>query len=111
MTRNNTGKGRVSITLPSSMKRRVSELAREDGVSESAWMAAAVIEKIGGLSAAASFQKRGARGSAKRGLSILRRAGTQPPRPGDERGWRRRHHLTLAPHQPVRPWTWRSFRI
>jgi hypothetical protein len=60
-------------------------LAREDGVSESAWMAAAVVEKIGSLSTAAFFQKRGARGSARRGLSILRRAGTQPPRPGDKR--------------------------
>ena len=85
MTATNKGKGRVSITLPISIKRRVSELAREDGVSESAWMAAAVVEKIGSLSAASFFQKRGARGSARRGLSILRRAGTQPPRPGDER--------------------------
>jgi hypothetical protein len=86
MSTTNKGKGRVSITLPISIKRRVSELAREDGVSESAWMAAAVVEKIGNLSAAAFFEKRGARGSGKRGLSILRRAGTQPPRPGDERG-------------------------
>jgi hypothetical protein len=85
MTATNKGKGRVSITLPISIKRRVSELAREDGVSESAWMAAAVVEKIGSLSAAAFFQERGARGNAKRGLSILRRSGTQPPRPGDER--------------------------
>jgi hypothetical protein len=86
MTATNKGKGRVSITLPISIKKRVSELAREDGVSESAWMAAAVVEKIGSLSAASFFQKRGARSNAKRGLSILRRAGTQPPRPGDERG-------------------------
>lgn len=86
MTATNKGKGRVSITLPISIKRRVSELAREDGVSESAWMAAAVVEKIGSLSAVAFFQERGARSNAKRGLSILRRAGTQPPRPSDERG-------------------------
>ncbi len=86
MTATNKGKGRVSITLPISIKRRVSELAREDGVSESAWMAAAVVEKIGSLAAAAFLAKRGARGGAKRGLAILRRAGTQPPRPGDERG-------------------------
>lgn len=85
MTATNKGNGRVSITLPISIKRRVSELEREDGVSESAWMAAAVVEKIGNLSAAAFFQERGAPGSAKRGLSTLRRAGTQPPRPGDER--------------------------
>jgi len=86
MSATNKGKGRVSITLPISIKRRVSELAREDGVSESAWMAAAVAEKLGSLSAAAFFEKRGARASARRGLSILRRAGTQPPRSGDERG-------------------------
>ena len=42
--------------------------------------------KIGSLSAADFLRNRGARGSAKRGLSVLRRAGTQPPRPGDERG-------------------------
>jgi hypothetical protein len=85
MTAINKGKGRVSITLPVSIRRKVSELAREDGVSESAWMAAAVVEKIGSLSAAAFFHKRAGRGSAKRGLAVLRRAGTQPPRPGDER--------------------------
>ena len=86
MSATSKGKGRVSITLPISIKRRVSELAREDGVSESAWMAAAVVEKIGSLSAATFFQKRGTRGSARHGLAVLRRAGTQPPRTGDQRG-------------------------
>ena len=61
MTSTNKRKGRVSITLPISIKRRVSELAREDGVSESAWKAAAVAEKIGSPSAVDFFQKRGAR--------------------------------------------------
>jgi hypothetical protein len=79
------GKGRVSITLPFSIKKKVSELARADGVSDSAWMAAAVAEKIGSIAAAEFFEKRAAGGSARRGLSILRRAGTQPPRSGDER--------------------------
>ncbi|MGD9881883.1 MAG: putative toxin-antitoxin system toxin component, PIN family, partial [Reyranella sp.] len=60
--------------------------ARHFAPAESAWMAAAVVEKIGSLSAAAFFQERGELSNAKRGLSILRRAGTQPPRPGDERG-------------------------
>lgn len=85
MTAMSKGKGRVSITLPVSIKKKVSELARVDGVSDSAWMAAAVAEKIGSLSAADFFEKRAKGGSAKRGSSILRRTGTQPPRSGDER--------------------------
>jgi hypothetical protein len=84
MTATGKGKGRVSITLPVSLKKKVSELARIDGVSDSAWMAAAVAEKIGSLSAADFFAKRAKGGSGRRGLSILRRAGTQPPRAGDE---------------------------
>ncbi len=85
MTASNKGKGRVSITLPISIKKKVSQLAREDGVSDSAWMAIAVAEKIGSLAAADFFKMRGESGSAKRGLSLLRRAGTQPIRTGDER--------------------------
>src|SRR5262245_60206597 len=54
MTAINKAKGRV-LTLPASIKKKVSELAREDGVSESAWMAAAAVEKIGSLSAADFF--------------------------------------------------------
>jgi predicted transcriptional regulator len=78
-------KGRVSITLPLSIKNKVSEMARADGVSDSAWMASAVAEKIGSVSAAAFFESRARGGSAKRGLALLKRAGTQPPRRGDER--------------------------
>ena len=85
MTAASKGKGRVSITLPVSIKNKVSELARADGVSDSAWMAAAVAEKIGSLSAVEFFRKRAEGGNWERGLKILRGAGTQPPRPGDER--------------------------
>lgn len=85
MTASDKGKGRVSITLPLSIKKKVSQLAREDGVSDSAWMAVAVAEKIGSLGAADFFKMRGAGGGVKRGLSLLRRSGTQPVRSGDER--------------------------
>jgi len=86
MTVMRKSKGRVSIMLPASIKKRVSELARNDGVSDSAWIASAVSERIGALSAV-DFSKERASGSggANRALAILRRAGSQPPRPGDAR--------------------------
>ena len=76
--------GNFPLRLPASIKRAAEELARRDGVSLNQFVATAVAEKVSALSTADYFARRAARADRAKFDAIMARAGTLPPREGDE---------------------------
>lgn len=76
--------GRYALRLPDSTKKAAERLAGQDGVSLNQFIAMAVAEKVAAIETAEEFFRRRAARSSGRGRELLDRAGTEPPRPGDE---------------------------
>ena len=76
--------GRYALRLPDSTKKAAERLASEDGVSLNQFIATAVAEKVAAIETAEAFLRRRAGQATGRGRKLLDRAGTEPPRPGDE---------------------------
>jgi hypothetical protein len=72
------------LRLPTSIKAAASELARREGISLNQFIASAVAEKVSALTTADYFAARAARADRARFDAVMARAGTLPPRPGDE---------------------------
>ena len=74
-----------ALRLPTSLKKAVEELAREDGTTLNQFIVSAVAEKLSALKTADYFTGRAARADVEAALRILNRPAGEAPRPGDER--------------------------
>jgi hypothetical protein len=64
-------KARVSLNLPHSLKRAAEEFAEKDGVSLNQFIALALAEKVGTISAAEFFAERGRDGDVDWAVGFL----------------------------------------
>lgn len=64
-------KARVSLNLPQSLKKAAEEFAEKDGVSLNQFIALALAEKVGNVSAAEFFAERGEGADAERAVAWL----------------------------------------
>lgn len=72
-----------ALRLPSSLKREVEKVARDDGTSLNQFIVTAVAEKLATLRTSDFFAERKARGDVAKALEIMNRAGGEPPSDGD----------------------------
>ena len=72
------------LRLPRSLKEAVEKISAEDGTSINQFVATAVAEKVGALRAATFFAERRARADWDAFDRLMRRAGGEVPREGDE---------------------------
>lgn len=84
-----TGTSNYALRLPTSLKRELERLAREDRTSLNQFIVTAAAEKLATLKTADYFAERIARADVDAAREILRRPGGEPPRVGDEipSGW------------------------
>ena len=73
-----------ALRLPTSLKKAVEAVAREDGTTLNQFIVCAVAEKLSALKTADYFLERAARGEIAEAIRILSRPGGESPRPGDE---------------------------
>ena len=73
-----------ALRLPTSLKRAVEEVAREDGTTLNQFIVSAVAEKLAALKTADYFAKRAARADFAVFDRLMRRRGGEAPRPDDE---------------------------
>ena len=73
-----------ALRLPTSLKKAVETVAREDGTTLNQFIVSAVAEKLSALKTADYFAERTARGEIDAALRILGRPGGEAPRSGDE---------------------------
>lgn len=73
-----------ALRLPTSLKREVEKVARDDGTSLNQFIVSAVAEKLATLRTADFFAERTARADVAKALEIMNRVGNEPPREGDE---------------------------
>ena len=88
------------LRLQTSLLEEARELAAEEGASVNQFINTAVAEKIASLRAWRQLRQRAARGNLTKALEILKRAGSEPPRPGDELETAVREEA--APYRPAR---------
>jgi hypothetical protein len=72
------------LRLQTSLLKEMRRLAVEEGTSVNQLINTAVAEKIAALRTLQYLRDRAARGNVAEALAILERAGSEPPRPGDE---------------------------
>ena len=72
-----------ALRLPTSLKRAVEEVAREDGTTLNQFIVSAVAEKLAALKTADYFAKRAARADFAVFDRLMRRRGGEAPRPDD----------------------------
>ena len=73
-----------ALRLPTSLKRAVEEVAREDGTTLNQFIVSAVAEKLAALKTADYFAKRAARADFAVFDRLMRRRGGEVPRSDDE---------------------------
>lgn len=73
------------LRLPKSVKAAAEKLAREEGISMNQFVATAVAEKLAAMQTASFFAERRQRADLAAFRKLLKRAGGEPPREGDER--------------------------
>jgi hypothetical protein len=72
------------LRLASSVQKEARKTAESEGISLNQLINLAVAEKISVLRTEDFFRERGARANVKKARKILKRAGTEAPREGDE---------------------------
>jgi hypothetical protein len=72
------------LRLPASMRGRVEELAKLEGVSINQYIAMALAEKLGAVAERQFFAERRRNADFEALRRTLNREGGEPPRPGDE---------------------------
>jgi hypothetical protein len=73
-----------ALRLPTSLKRAVEEVAREDGTTLNQFIVSAVAEKLAVLKTADYFARRATRADFAGSDRLMRRRGGEAPRPEDE---------------------------
>jgi hypothetical protein len=74
-----------ALRLPTSLKRELEKVARDDGTSLNQLIVTAVAEKLSALRTADFFEERRARADIGAALEVMNRAGRgETPRDGDE---------------------------
>jgi hypothetical protein len=73
-----------ALRLPASLKKAITELAKEDGISVNQFITIAAAEKLSAIRTADFFAERAARADMEAFRKLLNRTGGEPPRPGDE---------------------------
>ena len=78
-----------ALRIPPSLMEEVKDLAKQDDTSVNQFIVLAVAERVGALKARAYFVERAARAVPGDFARILAKAGSEPPREGDElpEGW------------------------
>lgn len=81
-----------ALRLPTSLKRAVEEVAREDGTTLNQFIVSAVAEKLAALRTADYSAKRAARADFAAFDRFMRKRGGEAPRPDDEipKGYRKK---------------------
>lgn len=74
----------LSLRLPESLHRKLSELAEREGISMNQLISAAVGEKLAALMTEEYLQERGRRASAAKFDAVLAKIPEAPPMQGDE---------------------------
>ena len=72
------------LRLASSLQEEARRTAEREGISLNQLINLAVAEKISALRTEEFFSERGAHANVKKARKILKRAGKEPPREGDE---------------------------
>lgn len=72
------------LRLAASLQEEARKTAKREGISLNQLINLAVAEKISALRTEEFFRERAAHGSVARARKILKRAGKEPPREGDE---------------------------
>jgi hypothetical protein len=73
-----------ALRLPTSLKRELEKVAREDGTSLNQLIVTAVAEKLSALRTADFFEERRARADVGAALEVMTRERGEAPREGDE---------------------------
>jgi hypothetical protein len=73
-----------ALRLPTSLKRELEKVAREDGTSLNQLIVTAVAEKLSALRTADFFEERRARADLGAALEVMNRDRGEEPRNGDE---------------------------
>lgn len=81
--------GNYALRLPPSVMEELKQRAEEEKISANQFIVLAVVEKLTALRTRDYFTRRAARATPDEFERILAKAGTEPPRPGDElpEGW------------------------
>jgi predicted transcriptional regulator len=74
----------LSLRLPESIHRKLSEVAEREGVSMNQLISSAVAEKLAALMTEEYLHERGRRGSAEKFAAVLAKIPAAPPVTGDE---------------------------
>jgi hypothetical protein len=85
-----------ALRLPASLLDEVKRLARGEGTTVNQFISMAVAEKTAALRTAAYFRQRRRRGNLRTFDRVLAKAGSEPPRPGDELPNKRPRRRLLA---------------
>lgn len=72
------------LRLAASLQEEARKTAKSEGVSLNQFINLAVAEKISALRTEEFFRERGSRADLSKARRILKRAGKEPPREGDE---------------------------
>ena len=72
------------LRLASSLQEEARKTAQSEGISLNQLINLALAEKISALRTEEFFRERGARANISKARKILKRAGKEPPREGDE---------------------------
>lgn len=74
----------LSVSIPESVRSRIEEFAREDGVSVEAFVASILSQRVAVAEADSYVRRRAERGSAEQLLDIVDRAPDVEPEPHDK---------------------------
>jgi hypothetical protein len=74
----------LSLRLPESIHRKLTELAKDEGVSLNQLISSAAAEKLAALMTEQYLTSRAKRGSARKFDAVLAKVPRVPPLPGDE---------------------------
>lgn len=72
------------LRLPTSLKREIAKLAKEDGISINQFITIAAAQKLSAIRTADYFAERAARADFSAFDRVMHRTGGEQPRPGDE---------------------------
>lgn len=73
-----------ALRLPASLMDELRQVVQAEGTSMNQFIAMAVAEKLAALRTESYFRERSAKGDLSAFCKVLDKAGSEPPRPGDE---------------------------